>query len=272
MFSDKKLMERMAPLLNKVLIVDPNVATARLLSEVARDAMHAHVWTVPNSERGLKLAANVNPDVIFVEYQADQLDGLQFTRDLRRSNFACRKAAVIMVTSQATTGILLAARDAGVHEFLVKPFSLKDLMRRLEAVTLRKRDWVEAMRYIGPDRRRFNSGDYAGPRKRQDDGPQRSDQEQIQEALKILRSAVLAAETDPVQAIRAMETQVETLCRVANEMGDPGLAHATREFESYLAMTVVNGRALKVGELEASAVELFRYLPPDDRPARLSAA
>ena len=36
-----------------------------------------------------------------------------------------------------------------------KPFTIGDLERRLEAVTLKPRDWVEAVQYVGPDRRRF---------------------------------------------------------------------------------------------------------------------
>ena len=50
-----------------------------------------------------------------------------------------------------------------------KPFTIKDLERRLEAVTLKPRDWVEAVQYVGPDRRRFNSAEYKGPRKRKAD-------------------------------------------------------------------------------------------------------
>ena len=74
-----------------------------------------------------------------------------------------------MVTAEATAAAILAARHAaGVHEFLRKPYTIKDVMRRLDAAILRQREWIEAVSYIGPDRRRFNSGDYVGPRKRED--------------------------------------------------------------------------------------------------------
>ena len=49
------------------------------------------------------------------------------------SHWICRQAPVITVTGAATAGAILAARDAGVHEFLRKPYSMKDLVRRLEA-------------------------------------------------------------------------------------------------------------------------------------------
>src|SRR5205814_7862660 len=71
------------------------------------------------------------------------------------------------------------------------------ILRRLEAVALRQRDWVEAVNYVGPDRRRFNSGDYQGSLKRRSDTPATPDSERMAQALKILRSAINAIGTDP---------------------------------------------------------------------------
>jgi two-component system, response regulator PdtaR len=267
LFSDKKLVERIAPKLKRALLVDPNAASARLISEILRETLHTHIFTAPTTERALKLAGAVNPDIVFVEYQADQLDGLQFTRSLRRSNHQCRKAPVIMVTQT-----LLAARDAGVHEFLCKPFSFRQLMRRLEAVSLHPRDWVEAMGYIGPDRRRFNSGDYHGPRKRREDGPQQTDQQRIEQALKILRGAVMGLQVDPEQAIRSMEAQAECLQSVATFMGDAALAHAAKDFQGYLAMVTIGGGSINQQSLERNVEPLLRYLPPEDGLREVSAA
>lgn len=107
-----------------------------------------------------------DPQIVFVEYAGPDLDGPGFTRALRRSQFPCRQAPVIMVTSTSTPSAILAARDSGVHEVLRKPYALKDLVRRLEAVFLKSRDWIEAQAYVGLDRRRFNSAEFDGRRKR----------------------------------------------------------------------------------------------------------
>ena len=63
------------------------------------------------------------------------------------------------------------ARDAGAHEFLRKPYTIKDLFKRVENVILKPRDWIEAQMYVGPDRRRFNSESYTGARKRKAETP-----------------------------------------------------------------------------------------------------
>ena len=104
--------------------------------------------------------------IVFTEFAGPELDGIEFARSLRRSGFAARRCPLIMVTAEATPTSIIGARNAGVHEFLRKPYTAGDLFRRIENVITKPRDWIEAQMYIGPDRRRFNSGEFAGARKR----------------------------------------------------------------------------------------------------------
>ena len=89
-----------------------------------------------------------------------------------------------MISGDATAAQILGARDAGVHEFMRRPYTMGDLQKRLEAVSGRPRDWIEAIHYVGPDRRRFNSADYKGPTKRRTDGPIKT--QKLSQALKII--------------------------------------------------------------------------------------
>jgi CheY-like chemotaxis protein len=121
-----------------------------------------------------------------------------------------------MVTADAFAHTIKGARDSGVHEFLRKPFTAADLIRRVEAVTLKPRDWIEAMSYVGPDRRRFNSGEYSGKRKRCSDATRNSSDAQARAAAidrsgRILKSAVSQFDADPVQARRAIAEQASVL-------------------------------------------------------------
>ena len=129
-----------------------------------------------------------------------------------------------MISSEATAAAILGARDAGVHEFLRRPFTIKDLVRRLEAVAVRPRDWVEGVGYVGPDRRRFNSGDYSGPLRRRVDHAVTPGDARLQQALRILKAAMGAIEADPRQALRAMLAQADEIGHVAEALGDPDLA------------------------------------------------
>ncbi|WP_337187540.1 response regulator [Phenylobacterium sp.] len=257
---DRRTIEKMAPKLKRVLVADPEAGAARLFTELMREICHTHVWSAADTERAMKVAETCDPQLVIVSLGDERLDGLGFVRKLRRSTWTCRKAPVITITGAATAGMILAARDAGVHEFLRKPYSMKDLIRRLEAVTLRERDWVEGVAYIGPDRRRFNSGDYAGPLKRKTDGSETPYQQKINQCLKIIRAAVAAAETDPDQAMRAMLAQAQQLQSIATDFQ---LTLAASEFYRYLTRHKQSGQPLTRAVAETWATRVLTFLPKD---------
>ncbi|WP_395673624.1 two-component system response regulator [Phenylobacterium sp.] len=257
---DDRMIQRMAPMLRRVLVIDPQATSGRVVGELMRNISRPEVWTAASNDKALKMADKVNPQLIFCELASEAVDGVGFTRALRRSNLACRKAPVILLTSQATAASILAARDAGVHEFLRRPYTLKDLLKRLEAVTLHPRDWVEAVGYVGPDRRRFNSGDYAGPRKRHTDLGATPQVARIAQALKIVRSALDAFEDDRGQAMRALQAQSDELVDAGRQVGDERLVVAATAFGHYL-FEVAGKPGLARAEIERRATPLLSYLP-----------
>ena len=173
---------------SRILVIDPNAQNAKMLATLLKGMNPScQVYGAPAGAHALALAKEVTPDLIFVESAGPELDGMQFARDLRRSEYSCREAAMVMVSGEATAGLILGARDAGIHEFLRRPYTMGDLEKRVDAVSGKARDWIEAIQYIGPDRRRVNSADYSGPRKRRTDGSPRV--QKINQALKIVQSA-----------------------------------------------------------------------------------
>ena len=127
---------------------------------------------------------------------------------------------------------------------------------------LRPRDWVEGVNYIGPDRRRFNSGDYVGPRKRLSDQPPTPDKERIAQALKILRAAIDAIESDPRQALRSMRAQAAELHNTAFATADADLMAAVADLQRCLIQASASGR-LSRPDIEAAAERLWPYLPAE---------
>lgn len=251
----------MAPMLQRVLIIDPAPSSAKMLSERIRDISMGQINVADSNSAGLNSARQSDPQVIFVEQSGENVDGIGFTRQLRRGGMVCRKVPIILTTGTATAAGILAARDAGVHEFLRKPYTTRDLLRRLEAVTLRPRDWIEAVAYVGPDRRRFNSGDYSGSLKRQTDAIT-PDAARVLQALRIIKSAVMAIDADPNQALRALEAQAADLMITAPRVGDTALASAARDFHVYLTDATRLG-VLRPAEALTKAGPLLALLPKD---------
>ena len=251
-----------APSLRRVLIVDPQEAGARRLAELARAAGGPQTWAAGANAKALKLAAKGEPELICCALADGPVDGLAFTRALRRSELACRKAPVVLLTASSTAASLLAARDAGAHEVLRQPCARKDVLRRIEAA-LSPRGWVEAVDYVGPDRRRFNSAEFDGPLKRLADQPAPPSSVRIGEALKIVLSALDALEREPRQALRALLAQSSELAAAAAETSDHRLAVANDELHRGL----LAGGALDPAELRRRAQALITYAAQPQRAA-----
>ena len=268
---DPKTAQAIAPILARVLIVDPAPASSRLLAELLKNIGIGQIWTAPSTELGLNLAGSVDPLLVFSEFAGESLDGVLFTRRLRRGNLACRKAPVIMVTAQATPASIVAARDAGVHEFLRKPFAMKDLVRRLEAVAVKPRHWVEGVAYVGPDRRRFNSGDYRGARRRLADATDEPVEARIIQSLKIVAAALRAIEIDRPQAFRALNAQAAELQHTGALVRRSALVSAARGLQSRL-VALGSADRLTCEAVEMEALALLSYLPHEARTDDRSAA
>ena len=235
--TDTKSLARMAPTLKRVLIVDPNATAAKLLAETLKGLGVGVVVHRAEGRASLDVCREFEPTLIFTEYKGQNLDGEAFAKAVRRSNLVCRKVPIIMITAEATAASILGARDSGVHEFLRKPFTSGDLTKRVEVVSLKPRNWIEAVGYVGPDRRRFNSGEYSGPRKRKADAPKGAGAEAAakDQAMRILASAHKQFDSDPMQALRAIREQASILKTIAMKASDTPLVIATSGLERALA-------------------------------------
>jgi two-component system, response regulator PdtaR len=259
---EQKLVRKMAPHLQKVMIVDSVTGSARLLAEQMRGISSGQTFQAADVKTALSMTGQVEPQLIFVDIGPDHTDGIDLIRKVRRSYTACRKAPIIAIISQPTAELIMAARDSGVHEFLRKPYNTRELLKRLEAVTLRQREWVEAMQYVGPDRRRFNSGDYTGSLKRKSD-LEVTDQSRIDQALRIIKSSLLAIGADPAQALRSLRAQAEILEASGARVGNTTLTEAASVFHDFLVDATEHG-VLNPQDTLVKAGPLLALLPKDE--------
>jgi len=94
------------------------------------------------------------------------VDALTLVRELRAdASSPNRHIPVLMTFTHAEKARILAARDAGVTEFLKKPLSANVIGLRLMQALENPRPFVEAQAYVGPDRRRRETG-VKGPERR----------------------------------------------------------------------------------------------------------
>lgn len=139
----------------KALVADSNAYVAGLASSMLRSVGVVKVVEVHDGPAALLALARNDFDVVVLDDLLGPTGGIEFVRALRASaKSPNRSIPIVMVFAQADQATIIAARDAGVTEFIRKPVSAQLLESRIANAMLKPRAFVEAPSYAGPDRRR----------------------------------------------------------------------------------------------------------------------
>ena len=154
-----------------VLVVEDNQPMMEVTKALLLTFGVGNVITAQNGEAGFKRFCESNPDIIIADWMMKPMDGISLTRRIRTDALSPNPyVPVILMTGFSEKRRVIQARDAGVTEFLVKPFHARDLYRRIAQLIERPRQFVRSEDFFGPDRRRQSTDVYTGPRRRESDG------------------------------------------------------------------------------------------------------
>jgi two-component system chemotaxis response regulator CheB len=151
----------------RVLVVDDAVVFRRLVAdELAKDAALEVVGTAANGRIGLAKLAQLNPDVVVLDVEMPEMDGLQMLRELRKSY---RRLPVIMFSSLTERGAAetLDALALGASDYFTKPASAKGMDASLEVVRQQLIPQIKALHEgarKGPAPKAVAGADAAAPR------------------------------------------------------------------------------------------------------------
>ena len=141
------------------LVVDHSRITRSTVKDALNGIGIRAIVEIEDAERALRHAEHHPVDAIIVDYEIPGVNGAEFVWRLRRSpNERTRQIPVIMVSDHADQSRVQIALDAGVSEYLAKPFSQTDLYTRLRRSVLAPKPFVVAPDYVGPDRRLLMNG------------------------------------------------------------------------------------------------------------------
>ncbi|HEX5379824.1 MAG TPA: response regulator [Phenylobacterium sp.] len=154
----------------KFLVVDDNVHAIDLVKTMLRGFgvdQVVEAQTIAEAKKALKAAP---VDIVILDYLMGDEEGVTLARHIRLDPASPSPfVPIIMLTGHADRARVMAARDAGVNEFCIKPFTPADLMKRIMAVIDHPRPFVRSdSGYFGPDRRRRDDPKYTGPERRKD--------------------------------------------------------------------------------------------------------
>lgn len=142
-----------------VLVVEDIRPMRDLIVTVLESLGVGTIMTAPDGVKGFELFCARKPDIIITDWHMEPVNGIDMTRMVRtHPQSPDRMTPVILVTGYSALLRVAQARDAGVTEFVVKPFSANDIAKRIAHVINKPRDYIDSQAYFGPDRRRRKDG------------------------------------------------------------------------------------------------------------------
>ncbi len=119
----------------QILIVEDEAAirdmVAFALSRAGMEPIHA-----ADTRSAQDAIVNRVPDLILLDWMLPGMSGLDFARRLRRDELT-REVPIIMLTARGEENDRVGGLDAGVDDYVVKPFSTRELVARIKAVMRR---------------------------------------------------------------------------------------------------------------------------------------
>lgn len=132
-----------------ILIIEDDADIAESLHyNFKREGFRATI--AESGEKGLRLALDekTTPSLIILDLMLPGMSGMELCRRLRREPVTA-ETPVIMLTAKAAEGDKIAGLDTGADDYIVKPFSVKEVIARVRAV-LRRSEKEGSARYEDP--------------------------------------------------------------------------------------------------------------------------
>ena len=154
----------------KILVVEDMAPMLALTKSILSIFGFGNIITASNGEQAYELYQKQHPDIIITDWLMEPINGLDLIEKIRKDPASHNPfIPIILMTGFSDRSRVERARDNGVTEFLVKPFSAKDIYSRIVQIIEKPRQFVNSEEFFGPDRRRRKISDYPGPHRRAED-------------------------------------------------------------------------------------------------------
>lgn len=119
-----------------ILVVDDETK----ITQLTRDYLESAGFRVITAHDGLSaltFAKAEKPDLVVLDLGLPKKDGLDVTREIRKDSGSLSRTPIIMLTARGEESDKLVGLELGADDYVVKPFSPKELVARVRAVLRR---------------------------------------------------------------------------------------------------------------------------------------
>lgn len=122
----------------RILVVEDERDLQQVLSYNLRQAGH-EVLVASGGSEGLRLAQKHHPDLVLLDLMLPDLPGTEVLKALK-GDATTRKAAVLMLTAKGEEIDRVLGFELGADDYVVKPFSVRELLLRIQAILRRAQE------------------------------------------------------------------------------------------------------------------------------------
>lgn len=114
-----------------ILIVDDQKTMLRIIESLLRQIGFSNITQATGGQQAIDLTKENSYGLILSDWNMDGVTGLDFLKAMRATG---NKTPFIMVTAESKTENVIAAKQAGVNNYIIKPFNAVTLKAKIEAV------------------------------------------------------------------------------------------------------------------------------------------
>ncbi len=120
----------------KILIVDDFSTMRRIIKNLLRDLGFTNTAEADDGATALPMLQSGNFDFLVTDWNMPIMSGLDLLREVRADE-NLKHLPVLMVTAEAKRDQIIAAAQAGVNGYVVKPFTAQALKDKIEKIFVR---------------------------------------------------------------------------------------------------------------------------------------
>ena len=116
-----------------ILVVDDYKTMLRIIRNLLKQLDFNNVDEATDGSEALKKLRDKDYALVISDWNMEPMTGLQLVREVR-SDKKLKKLPFIMVTAESRTENVVAAKEAGVSNYIVKPFNAETLKQKMVSV------------------------------------------------------------------------------------------------------------------------------------------
>ncbi len=116
-----------------ILIVDDYKTMLRIIRNLLKQLGFNNVDEASDGSQALQMLRRGEYDLVISDWNMEPMTGLQLLKEVRQDS-RLKETPFIMVTAESKTENVIAAKQAGVNNYIVKPFNAATLKGKMAAV------------------------------------------------------------------------------------------------------------------------------------------